>query len=673
MMQKKVEAEGVKEEELFEKFMCYCKNGAAALAKSIGDAETKIPQLESSIKQASEMKAQLEEDIKNHQADRAAAKAAMAKATAQREKEAAAFAKEHAESLANIDAAKKATAAIEKGMSGGFLQTSAAAFLRKLAMSGDLSANDRDMLTAFLSAGTGANAGYAPASGEIVGILKQLTDTMEGDLKEAIEAEEKAKAEYEALMEAKQKEVDALTKAIEEKLKRLGEIGVELVNLKEDLDDTSGSLADDKKFLADLKKNCETKKKEWDERCKMRQMELTALAETIKILNDDDALELFKKTIPSASLLQLQITAKDVSRQALRALESLRQRGVRDHKLDFIALALKGKSVDFTKVIKMIDDMVVLLGKEQLDDDEKKEFCEVQFDQMDDKKKAPERSISDLEKAIDDDKAAVETLKSEIEALEKGIQELDKDVAEATEQRKDENSEYTAELAANTAAVELIKFAKNRMNKFYNPKLYKPPPKRELTEEERITLNMGGTLAPTNPPAGIAGTGIAMLSESAKADPGPPPETFGAYEKKGEESAGVIGMMDMLIKDVQKDITAMELEEKDAQEEYEQFMTDAADKRAADTLSIQEKEAAKAGLEDTIVKSTDKKAAEEDELMATKQYIAELHADCDWLLENFEARKEARAGEIEALKKAKAVLSGADYSLVQTGNLRRRS
>merc|ERR1719387_2282331 len=182
MMQKKVEAEGVKEEELFEKFMCYCKNGAATLGKSIGDAETKIPQLESSIKQASEMKAQLEEDIRNHQADRAAAKAAMAKATAQREKEAAAFAKEHAEAIANIDALKKATAAIEKGMSGGFLQTSAAAFLRKLAMSEDLSANDRDMLTAFLSAGTGANAGYAPASGEIVGILKQLTDTMEKDM-----------------------------------------------------------------------------------------------------------------------------------------------------------------------------------------------------------------------------------------------------------------------------------------------------------------------------------------------------------------------------------------------------------------------------------------------------------------------------------------------------------
>merc|ERR1719235_2051267 len=121
----------------------------------------------------------------------------------------------------------------------------------------------------------------------------------------------------------------------------------------------------------------------------------------------------------------------------------------------------------------MIDDMVVLLGKEQQDDDNKKEFCVIEFDQMDDKKKALERAISDLEKALEEDKEMVETLKSEIKALEEGIVALDKDVTDSTEQRKKENAEFEATLAANTAAVDLIKFAKNRMQKFYNPKLYK--------------------------------------------------------------------------------------------------------------------------------------------------------------------------------------------------------
>merc|ERR1719272_1335685 len=109
----------------------------------------------------------------------------------------------------------------------------------------------------------------------------------------------------------------------------------------------------------------------------------------------------------------------------------------------------------------------------------------------------------------------------------------------------------------------------------------------------------------------------------------------------------------------------LEVTEKNAQEEYEQMVTDAADKRAADTKSIEEKEAAKAQTEADLVKSDDEKAGATDELMATKEYISQLHAECDWLLSNYGTRKEARAAEVDALKNAKAVLSGADFSLVQ--------
>merc|ERR1719502_1349193 len=99
--------------------------------------------------------------------------------------------------------------------------------------------------------------------------------------------------------------------------------------------------------------------------------------------------------------------------------------------MDLISLALRGKKVDFTKVLKMIDDMVVLLGKEQTDDDEKKAYCEAEFDKSDDKKKALERTISDLEKTIEEDKGTVATLTEEIKALEDGIVKLDREVAGA--------------------------------------------------------------------------------------------------------------------------------------------------------------------------------------------------------------------------------------------------
>merc|ERR1712072_7762 len=122
------------------------------------------------------------------------------------------------------------------------------------------------------------------------------------------------------------------------------------------------------------------------------------------------------------------------------------------------------------------------------------------------------RSISNLDKSIAKEKETIAALTLEIAALKDSIAALDKSVAEATEQRKEENEEYQELMANDGAAKEILGFAKNRLNKFYNPKMYKAPPKRVLSEEEQITVNMGGTLAPTAAPGGIAGTGVTVLA-----------------------------------------------------------------------------------------------------------------------------------------------------------------
>lgn len=656
-MQKQVEAQGEKEKDLFEKFMCYCQSGTTDLEKSIADAETKIPQLESAIKEMDGEVLQLKADLKQHKKDRADAKAAVASATAIREKEAAEFAKTSSEYQTNIAAMTKAIAALEKGMTG-FLQTSAATFLGRLAQSETITEDNREMLTEFLSQGSSSE--YAPSSGQIVGILKQMLDTMNADLADAKSVEEASIKDFDALVAAKTKQIDALTAMIEDKTQRVGSSGVKVVEMAEDLEDTKEDLAADKKFLAELEKGCATKEAEWADRCKIRSEELVALAETIKILNDDDALELFKKTLPgSASFMQVAVTSKDVVARASAAIRASRKHK-RDVRMDAILLALTGRSVDFSKVIGMIDNMVGLLNKEQVDDNAKLEQCQTDLDLAEDKQKELEREVSLLDKAIEDDKASIATLTDEIDALVDGVKALDKEVAEQTEQRKEENSDYITALAQHKTAHELLSFAKNRMNKFYNPKLYKAPPKRELSEEDRITVNMGGTLAPTAAPGGIAGTGIGFVQH--KAAPPPPPETWGAYSKKAEEGNGVVAMMDLLLKDLSTEMTEMEVTEKQAQEEYEQFMADAADKRASDSKSITDKTAVRA---DTQAHLEDAKASHKStmvSLMANEKTTANLHASCDWLMKFFDVRKEARAGEIDALKKAKAVLSGANYS-----------
>jgi hypothetical protein len=208
----------------------------------------------------------------------------------------------------------------------------------------------------------------------------------------------------------------------------------------------------------------------------------------------------------------------------------------------------------------MIDDMVALLKQEQLDDDHKKEYCEGQFDLADDKKKELTRAEGKLTASIEDAKESIATLADEIKALEKGIKDLDKTVAEATANRKEENSDFKTLFASDSAAKELLGLAKNRLNKFYNPKLYKAPPARELSDEDRATLAAGGTLAPTAAPGGIAGTGVTVLADvsahnAAKVAPPPPPATAAAFSKKSEESNGVIAMIDLMIGDLTKEMT----------------------------------------------------------------------------------------------------------------------
>merc|ERR1719311_1602760 len=212
--------------------------------------------------------------------------------------------------------------------------------------------------------------------------------------------------------------------------------------------------------------------------------------------------------------------------------------------LDLIELALQGKQMGFDKVIAMIDEMVANLHKEQEGDDSLKEYCEKEFDESEDKKKMLENSISDSETAIEETEGAIKTLTEEIEALAAAIKALDKAVAEATDMRKAENTEYKTLMANDAQAKEVLLWAKNRLNKFYNPKLYKAPPKRELSAEDTIVTDMGGTLAPTNPPGGIAGTGIFFAQVSAHrardiAAPGPAPEAPGPFKAKTEESTGV--------------------------------------------------------------------------------------------------------------------------------------
>merc|ERR1719284_2008964 len=100
--------------------------------------------------------------------------------------------------------------------------------------------------------------------------------------------------------------------------------------------------------------------------------------------------------------------------------------------------------------------------------------------------------------------------------------------------------------------------------------------------------------------------------------------------------------MDMMVADVDKEMTVAEAEEKDAQEDYEKMMEDSAAKRAEDTKTMTDKESAKAKTEAALEQHKTDKFSTAKELMELGKFVSALHSECDWPIENFEARKEAR-------------------------------
>jgi len=672
-IEKKITDEGEAGEKLYNKYKCYCTSNGKELAESISAAGVKIPAVGLEIEAAENEKVQLDKDVEKTQSDRADAEATMAGATATREKEATAFAKEKGEYDTNIAAIKKAVDALKTGAYGGFLQTGAAATLRKiLSTSGQLlddAATDMPEMLSFLTGTQKQGADYAPQGGEVIGILEQLADEMVEDLSQVVDAEAKATQAYEAVMKAKKKEIALCTETIERKMGRSADLGVSIVTMKNDLSDTQAALLEDNKFAEDLKATCANKTSAWEESTKVRTEELKAIAETIKTLSDDDALETFKSTLPSAAASFVQLAGLDAAKA--RALQVLRTAAAGDHgstrRLDFIGLALKGKTVGFDKVVKMIDDMVKMIKEEQVADESKKDYCAVETDTTEDKMKKLGGHASSIQKVIADTEGGLRVVTEKIEDVTQCIAELDKEVADATEQRKEEHELYLKLVHDDTAAKQLLDLAKNRLLEFYTPQLHTTTT-TTLAREDQIYTGFGGTAL-----AQVATlTRHSRASQHSEARP-PPPDAPPAYSKKAEESTGVIAMIDLLVKDLDKEITEAETDEKNDQEAYAALMKDSAKKRAADSKTLTGSVLAKAELEADLRSHKDAETANSKETQATAQYLAQLHAECDWLLKYFSMRTDARASEVDALANAKAVLSGASYALLQAsaGKVRR--
>jgi hypothetical protein len=675
-MQKEIEAEGDKEKDLYEKFMCYCKGGTADMDKEAADAAARAEAQGAKAKSDAAEKAQLDQELVDHKKDRADAKQALATATELRAKENKAFEESNADNSNNLEAMGQAIAALEKGMGAGFLQTDAAKTL-KLAIS-QMDVEGRETVMGFLQ------KDYAPQGGEIVGILKNMKDVLEKDMGEELADEKQAATTFGELKAAKRKEIQAATDAIESKTARSGQLAVSIVQAKQAAKDATRELGDAQRFAAELSVACKEKTDDWNERSKTRADELVAISEAMKILNGDDALEVFnasnlkKPAVNPVGFLQKSNRrashlnkARTLISQAVKGMKA-----IKNPALNLLAQAVVSKmrsqensgNVDFSTVLKMIDDMVDLLKKEQADDEKHRDWCNGEFDTSEGEHKDTTRNLNDLTATIEEAQNAIEELSAAIDSTNSKIADIDKSVAEASAQRQAEHAEYQDFKRMNEAAKQLLFQAKNRLNKFYNPNLYVKPKERELSRNDQIFAGAGGELE-AEPVVDVAAQALAGFIQLHKRShqvalaPEKPeaPEEYGEFKKKSGSSNSVTALMDSLTAEVDKGLQEAEHDEKTAVRDYEKLVADAKENREGSSKTLTQQQEEKAATEGLLQESKEKHTLTTDKLNGLNSYIADLHKSCDFIIANFEMRREARTNEREGLQNAKAVLSGSDY------------
>merc|ERR1711935_527586 len=421
---------------------------------------------------------------------------------------------------------------------------------------------------------------------------------------------------YEDLKAAKEAEIAAGQEQIDKKTAELADTDEKNAQAKEDLEDTKKSLSADEEFLMMLKEKCPMTDKEWEERQKTRQLEMEAVSKALAVLSGDDAHDLFTRTFNPA-LVQMEVAATSKRREQASRLLSQVAKKLNNPKLSNLAYRVRLDA--FTRVKKAIDDMIAQLMKEKADEIKHKDFCVDEFNTNQLQTEKKEREKADLI-------AKIEDLEMTIKALTEAITKLKSEIAEMQLQMKraGEDKEFQTTVADQRETQRLLKAALSILQDFYGKK---------------AAFLQGRRQEPAGPP---------------------PPPGFEEY-KKNAANGGVMDMIQQIISDAK----AMEAEairsEEDAQKAYEDFVKETNASIEAKSKEIVNKSELKAKAEVELVETKESKEAVMLELEQLSNYNAELHQSCDFVMKNFDVRQTARDEEVEALKQAKAILSGAKF------------
>jgi hypothetical protein len=618
-MKDRLESEAKADAELYDQLSCWCETNKRDKDAATEMAEKQITSLTADIEELAAKSAELKANIARLQKEVGENTAALNTATAIREKEHSEFSASESELLASASSVTDAVNTLSKHHSA-FLQVSSSSSIvtglqGALKRAENLAPSQRKLLSSFLQQPAGYNS-YNSASGEIFGILKQMKETFESNLSAEGRDEMNAQAEFAELKAAKTREIQAAKAAIVDKTQSLAETDEGHAHAKHDLSKTRDALSADQKFLIDLNQRCTNGDAEFAERSKMRSTEIAAVSEAMAMLTDDSARDLFSTTL---SFFEKQST----NARAKAAARVLQAAGAKTGNTALLALAATAGLDAFTKVNAAIDEMVTALKTEMKDEVKHQRYCVAELDKNEKGQAEKKSRIADLSANIDENTATVATLTKEIKALQDQVVEMNVQIKRASEDREKANREFQQVIADQRATQNILAKVYARLEKVYAA---------SLVQQKQTP----GAAAP------------------------PPPAGFKAYSQD-EGAGGVLSLIQKII----AESSTLEKEalnaEQNAQSDYQRFVNDSSKSIGAANRSIAAKADEKAELEGSIVQDTADRKANMANLESLGTFNGQLHLSCDFVLNNFEARQEARGQEIDALGQAKAILSGADF------------
>jgi len=669
-MQDELEAEAKEDEEMYEKLACWCDTYGKEKSEAVDIARQQIDSLQNEIEGLVASVSSLGVDIEDLQTDIAKNIDALAKATAIRQKEYNEFNVNEKDLITAIGQLKGAIVALSKHHPESMIQANPELqlmqpVLRRLVhqraalLKNTLLPGQRRELTKFLDAqeeiwdspeddvdGSSEPGlsfmqqrvpgfkSYAPQSGQIFGILKQMKETFEGDMSEAQKEEMDKVAQFTSMKTAKEEEIASQEQMLEERKAQLADAKEKLAMKKRDMKDTRAALSADVAFLMDLKEKCVQGDAQWEQRRKTRMEEIKAVSDTIAILENDNLRDAQKNVVRGgggASFLQMGSKERKVADARSRASHLLRAAAAKSadpsHRLALVASQVESSLDAFTKVKKVIDELIEKLAQEQKDEVAKKDFCVEEIDANERETDHKTRDRDELDQKITDLTATIDELTKGIQELQNEIVEMQSELMRASADRIAENKEFQKTIDDQVSTQEILKKAYNRLAQFYHKK-----------------TDSAAALLQRQPTPG--------------ADAPPPPPGFKGYTKSNK-SSGVMGMiMDLIGEAKQMEVEAL-ADENSAQGAYEDLVSETNKSVKAKSKEVTDKTEMRAKKDAERIEAKEAMKTLLSDLEALADTNVSLHEECDFLLKNFDVRQKARAGEIDALRQAKAILSGA--------------